>query len=523
MTDINIMSDIEKRFIKCGKNLRNVIQHISEKKKTIEKPIDTKYFEKFYQELEKISFKDENNKSKKPCLKIYEYNSNPNVCLKIFQDSDNIFEYNNTNAMINVEAKILDDVFVVVIDLNNVKISKDCGFSINTGILIDKTKKNYVLIPKFNQLNKISPIISVSDGDTYGPLTVNGFANEDIYGKFEVEYMAYNSYKIDECLNIVDKYSEKSRLIKSKDSKDARFTINCGIGIDFDDFVHLEDNLEFKTFELNVSPKINLEKQKLILKLKKGKTIIFSSRDREWYDEKLQTVSGLWNEETLLKPMVGNDSVYEANVFCLTLIGARIKLNYKVCKFDESKSKDVYLSSKLNGSFIYLTPFKNLRKYMGKINKNLEYYSITSRKEIVEKTEKFMKNIEEEMKQVTSIPKLTEVKISNKRSAEETAIDAETENLECVATKLARLDDTDKSDYNFELNEFSNGFNNIKFIPGKIYELGPNFVPLRERQDRIAPSTDNEYKIFLKSCEVLREAGYLDSNKGKCYSTDLSV
>lgn len=506
----NTMENIKNRFEKCEKDLKNVIQHISEKRKEIKTPVENVHFKNFYEELEKIPFKDE--KSKKSNLKIYQYNSNFNICLKIIQDSNIIHEYDNSNVIVNVNTDISsEDVFVVEIELKDVKISKGCGFSINTGILTDKIRKNYVLIPKFNRLNDISPIISVSDGDTYGPLTVNGYANTDIFGKFHVEFMAFNSYKIDDCISIVDQSSKNDCLIKSKDSKDVRFTINCGVGIDFSDFVETENGLEFKTFELNVSPKINLEKQRIILKLKKEKTIIFSSRDREWYDEKLQTVSGLWNDHKFLKPIINEDSVYGANVFCLTLIGNRIKLNYKISKFDESR--DLFLSCKLNGSFVYIPTFKNLRKYMGKVNKNLDYFSITKNKETIEKSEKFVKNVEEEMKQASSIPilnKLSEMRASNKRNAEEAEIDAKSEERECVATKLARLDDIDEFYYKSESNEFSNGFNNIKFIPGKIYELGPNFTPLRERQDRNAPSTDHEYSNFIKSCFVLREAGYID-------------
>lgn len=509
------METIKEGFENSLKKIKENIQHIAQKEKNIKTPFGSEHFETFYKKLEEIHFKEE--KSEKSNFKIYQHNSNPKICLKIFQNSNLIHEFNNSNVNINISVDITsEDVFVLDVELKNVKITKGCGFSINTGILTNKIKKNCVLIPKFNRLDDICPIISVSDGDTNGPITINGFAKEDISGKFRVEYMAFVSYKIDNCISLVDRYSEKERLIKSKDSRENRFTINCGVGIDFSKVIEIENGLEFETFELNVVPKNNLEKQKFLLKFKKERTIIFSSRDREWYDENLQTVSGLWNESGLLKPLINESSVYDANVFCLTSIGHRMKFNYKDSKYDEKR--DLFLSCTMNGSFKYIKSFKNLRKYLGKLKKNIDFYEVTKSKETIEKSEKFLKNIEEEMKQIYNIQlnefeeveKLSlttdekfehEESVSHKRKLDD-------EN-ECVAAKLIRLDDKEELQ-NFDNNEFSNGFNNIKFIPGKIYELGPNFIPLRERIDRNAPSTDNEYSIFIKSCQLLKDVGYID-------------
>lgn len=232
------------------------------------------------------------------------------------------------------------------------------SFSINTGIVIKINSKEHVLIPQSMTSNMdpdMIPSITVRDGDTRGPIMVNGTTLSGNLGTITVVFRAYKALRLPEFVENSDKF------LKSKDFLDEnRYTVIITKTIAYDN-IDLNKNGRYVIINSETNDSIQLPL------VKKKHLLFLSSRNREWCNSGCVTLAGALSKSEYIKPILTSNAVQP---LCVTLLDGKVLMKPNI---KHQIDEDYYTYGyDLNGAFMEDFDYKKVKKNMGYLKRNLK-------------------------------------------------------------------------------------------------------------------------------------------------------
>lgn len=205
------------------------------------------------------------------------------------------------------------------------------------------------------------PTVYARDPEDTGLFTVNFTTTSGVVGKLRVVFKAYRVVSARNQVSIVDSEQSASTVFKPKDQNVGRLVNNPKPKIVYESMRYEEvgNRVLFKTYDstqktLRVFPKQQLCVERL--------TTLIVSRKREWDNDKLVTLSGVFvpGADCCVAPKVAKGSEYNANTHCLAFVDCRLNL-FSARVTERSDVKVV------NGAFCDTDAYADVSKAIRKI------------------------------------------------------------------------------------------------------------------------------------------------------------
>lgn len=261
-------------------------------------------------------------------------------------------------------------------------LKENYGFCIDTGVVVQHAPgSKFVLIPQSITCDDpdMIPTIWVRDESCRGPIFISGMTKSGNLGVVHVILRAYGVKKIDSEVKFDPPM--KKPFIKPKDYKFNRYVINSKINIDFEQMTENEDE---KCLEVKVMKKKQISGAMLI-KLDPNHTMVFSSRNREWCNPGLVSLTGLYSSKFgLIAPMLKKENDADARVFCMSIITSKIpmKIRFETQNLNFPQiypfNDDIYFTMHgINGAFFHHLGdhYKTITRHMDTLIDSLLYIS----------------------------------------------------------------------------------------------------------------------------------------------------
>lgn len=234
---------------------------------------------------------------------------------------------------------------------------------------------SFSLIPSFTYSeydpekgNTFFPTIDVKDMDSEGPITINGYTKDGNIGILTVTYKAYKTIPFEEENIKMNNLETCKNMYKKKDLKAKRTTVNINPIFIANNYIKSDDAYFFKTVDTDRSNGVLHKTQTLQIQPKPKQKIIFSSRNREWFDKSLLSSAGILDEHEFLVP---NFSCLKnkilSNIFCLSSIEAPVYMDIKVELFFSNNITHLTQFCKFNAGIGAFIEFRNLKNEINEI------------------------------------------------------------------------------------------------------------------------------------------------------------
>lgn len=243
------------------------------------------------------------------------------------------------------------------------KLEPNTSFNICTNLVFiwPKSEPNFVIIPHVEcdgDNDALIPAIVARDRSDKGLFFVSGTTKTGNVGKLIVTLKAYSATKMTSQLSLIDREQPNERLLKKKDSSDDCLVYNPQVNVVCDWISRALDDrtLQLDTFQSKTDPIVIYKRQTLKVRREPNQTVMWCTRKRECLNPNLVSLSGIWNDDHFVRPILATGSKYTANVFCFVFLQERNQL------ISEHAPINVFENGKWNGSVATIDDYGKIKK-----------------------------------------------------------------------------------------------------------------------------------------------------------------
>lgn len=236
------------------------------------------------------------------------------------------------------------------------------------------SQPEFIIVPVIVSNHEgITPTLYARDAADSGVLTINftTASKFDLSKKLLVVLYAFTVGQSKTAVSLVDVEAQACALFKPKDSRRGRSVKNPKVKFYAQSFdtETVPNSLILSTFDNSKKPIVTFDKQKIKVS---GVNVLFSSRKREWHNNDLVSLSGLYHATDAklnITPKLAIGSQFNNNTHCMTLIDSKVSLYSEPGKLQN----DFKI---INGSCINHLEYMSIKKNIARLVTAVEQLSI---------------------------------------------------------------------------------------------------------------------------------------------------